>query len=501
MQTFLDPRDTLCAIFEGIDGNNTIMAILLLICTLLLCSNISAQQPISFEEAVSIMLENNKSITSTRHSIEAARLEQRATEGLRWPHIDIHGGYLYLQKDIEVMLGGAKGAVTESVERLINGGISAGIITPDAASLIDNALSPLLGADWGYTLQKQSLGGISATLEMPIYAGGRINIVNRVAKLETEATNITLEALEGELIVTLVERYFGVVLAEALYDVEVEAMQSVERHLHDAKALYDEGMVPRSVVLYVEYRLSEARRSVTAAENRVTMSHLALKSLLGINYEIKPIVKLFVYNNIYNINYFIDNAHHLNPIIREANIGQQLANEGVKLARAALLPEVVALGAASIYNYQLSNLAPRWAVGIGINLTIFDGLGKERRYMAAKVNEAAVNDMVESAKSDISLLVEKEYFELINAKQNIESSRYSIAFAEEYYNSIYEGFVEGIASSSDIIDASVELSATKVKYLNAAYDYCISLVKLLNASGIAYTFVNYLNNGESVYIN
>lgn len=477
------------------------MTVLLFICALLLYNGASAQQPISFEDAASIMLENNNSLTSARYGVETARLEQRAAEGLRWPRIDIYGGYLYLQKDVEVALGGARGVVTESVESLINNGVVKGIITPDAASLIGDALSPLLGADWGYTLQKRSLGGISATLEIPIYAGGRINIANRAAKLETEAATVAMDALEGKLIVTLVERYFGAALAEALYNVEVEAMKSMERHLHDAQALYDEGMVPRSVVLYVEYKLSEAQRNVTEAANRVSMSHLALKSLLGIDYEVKPTVKFFVYNNLYDVNYFINNAYYLNPILHEAYIGKQLAVEGVKLARAALLPEIVALGATSIYNYQLSNIAPRWAVGIGINMTIFDGLGKERRYMAAKINEKAVNNMVENVKSDITLLVEKEYFEVVNAKQNIESSRHSIIFAEEYYNSMYEGFVEGITSSTEVMDASVELSATKVEYLNAAYNYCTSLVKLLEASGIANIFVNYMNSGEIIDIN
>jgi hypothetical protein len=118
----------------------------------------------NFDEALATMLANNKALEAAQQSVAAAELEQRAAQGLRWPRIDLFGAYLHLQQDISVDLGGAKGAITESVESLISKGVSGGLIPPDAGALIGDILSPLISGNWRYNLQQRSLGSIFATL-------------------------------------------------------------------------------------------------------------------------------------------------------------------------------------------------------------------------------------------------------------------------------------------------------------------------------------------------
>ena len=476
------------------------MVILMLICSLLVCSGLSAQKPMNFDEALATMLANNKALEAAQQSVAAAELEQRAAQGLRWPRIDLFGAYLHLQQDISVDLGGAKGAITESVESLISKGVSGGLISPDAGALIGDILSPLISGNWRYNLQQRSLGSIFATLEMPIYTGGRINIINRVASLNTDAANIELSAINSGLLVTLVERYYGAILAKELYNVRVEALRSIEQHLSDANAMYEEGMLQHSVILYLEYKVSEAQRDKESAQHQLEIARLALKSLLNIDYDIEPSLNLFVCNNIYDVGYYIDNAIKLNPIICEVNVEKRLAEEGVKLARAALLPEIVAMGATSIYNYQVSNMLPRWFVGVGLNVTLFDGLAKERRLRAAKATAIGIDNIVENTKSDIVLIVEKEYFNMLNEKQNIDAVERSVTFADEYYHTVYSAFIEGVMSATDVTTAQVELSIAKVECLNAAYNYCVSLAKLLEAAGLASTFSDYVKSGKYIDI-
>jgi outer membrane protein TolC len=222
--------------------------------------------------------------------------------------------------------------------------------------------------------------------------------------------------------------------------------------------------------------------------------------LLNIDYDIEPSLNLFVCNNVYDVGYYIDNAIKLNPIICGVNVEKRLAEEGVKLARAALLPEIVAMGAASIYNYQVSNMLPRWFVGVGLNVTLFDGLAKERRLRAAKATAIGIDNMVENTKSDIVLIVEKEYFNMLNEKQNIDAVERSVTFADEYYHTVYSAFIEGVMLATDVTTAQVELSVAKVEYLNAAYNYCVSLAKLLAAAGLASTFSDYVENGKYIDI-
>ena len=114
--------------------------------------------------------------------------------------------------------------------------------------------------------------------------------------------------------------------------------------------------------------------------------------------------------------------------------------------------------------------------------------------------EQAANNAVESTRDNIRLLVEKEYYTLIDSHSAIISSQSLIEYAESYLTTAIEGFREGITTSSDLIDAQVELAAAKLRYADAAYNYCIALAKLLEATGMSYEFINIAQSGSPIDI-
>jgi outer membrane protein TolC len=459
-----------------------------------------AQQNMSFSEAMNVMFENNSMVKSEQYNVDMAYNELRATRGLALPKIDLIGGYTLMHSDIDVDLGGSKGVITESLKDAINQGVTNGIISSDLASLLTQGLSPITSMDWRYTLQKRSFGVVGATLTLPIYMGGRINIANRAARIALSAASYSLDATKSILLTELVERYYAVVVARSACAVRQDVVDAIKRHLVDAEAMEEEGIVAHSVVVYAQYKLAEAERDLHDAINKVKVAEAALNTTVGIEQSINPIDRIFICNNIHNIDYYTDMAIALNPILCELRHGKQLSEEGVKLARAAMLPEIVAMGAGAIYSYQLSNMIPRWSIGVGVRIPLFDGLGKEYRYIASKSGVKSVKEEVENAQSNIILLVEKEYYNLENTISNISATRRAIDFAESYYNSALEGFREGVVSSADLMDACTELAATKVEYLNAAYENTLTLARLLEASGLSDTFIQYVEQGTNIDI-
>jgi outer membrane protein TolC len=459
-----------------------------------------AQQNMSFSEAMNVMFENNSMVKSEQYNVDMAYNELRATRGLALPKIDLIGGYTLMQSDIDMDLGGSKGVITESLKDAINQGVTNGIISSDLASLLTQGLNPITSMDWRYTLQKRSFGVVGATLTLPIYMGGRINIANRAARIALSAASYSLDATKSILLTELVERYYGVVVARSACAVRQDVVDAIKRHLVDAEAMEEEGIVAHSVVVYAQYKLAEAERDLHDAINKVKVAEAALNTTVGVEQSINPIDRIFICNNIHNIDYYTDMAIALNPILCELRHGKQLSEEGVKLARAAMLPEIAAMGAGAIYSYQLSNMIPRWSIGVGVRIPLFDGLGKEYRYIASKSGVKSVKEEVENAQSNIILLVEKEYYNLENTMSNISATRRAIDFAESYYNSALEGFREGVVSSADLMDACTELAATKVEYLNAAYENTLTLARLLEASGLSDTFIQYVEQGTNIDI-
>lgn len=468
---------------------------------LMLSLSATAQQRVSFSDALSMMEMHNRAISSAKYGVDAAYREYRATQGLRMPKVDLVGCYTLMQHNIDIDLGGTKGVVTESFNGFISSGVSQGFITPTIASLLTDGLAPLMGKDWRYTLQNRHFGFVGTTLTMPIYMGGRIGIASRVAKLKIDGAQIGLNGVTNSLITELVERYYGVILAREVVAVREFVVQGVEQHLHDAEAMEEEGVVAHSVVLYLQYKLSEVERDYSDALSKLRVAERALQTTIQSDTTILPSDKMFLSNEIYNIDYYRDNALGLNAIIGEIDNTKHLSLEGVNLARSAFMPEVVAMGGASLYSYNLTNMLPRWAVGVGVSMPIFGGLSKQEQYRASKSVERSVQELAAKVEEDILLLVDKEYYALQNTLLNIDSSKRSIALAESYYTTALEGFREGVTPSSELMDARIALAASEVGYLDAVYNYILSLARLLEVSGLSGDFINYISNGVEVDIN
>ncbi len=160
---------------------------------------------------------------------------------------------------------------------------------------------------------------------------------------------------------------------------------------------------------------------------------------------------MFVLDDIEGVNYYKEMAQVGNPLLSQVGIKRDLAVEGVKAERSDFFPQVVAMGGGTFYNYQVTNILPRWAVGVGINFKIFDGLNREYKYSAAKQTVRRVESLQAKAGQDISVLVEKLYNQLVNYANQLISIESSIAFAEEYLRMKNEAFLEGMTSSSELI--------------------------------------------------
>ena len=179
------------------------------------------------------------------------------------------------------------------------------------------------------------------------------------------------------------------------------------------------------------------------------------------------------------------------------SLKRQLAEEGVRAQRADFLPQVAAMGGGTFYNYQVSGLVPRWAVGVGIHIKLFDGLNREYKYSAARQTVRRVGELQNKAGQDIAVLIEKLYNQLLNYRNQMASIDSSLAFAEEYLRMKNAAFLEGMSSSSDLIDAELNLAGVRAERLQAAYKFDLALARLLEAAGISEEFADYARRTDA----
>ena len=448
---------------------------------------------LSLEEALEMTLSDNPAIRAAEFNRRAAQQERRAAIGLRMPQIGITGSYAYLGKDIEIDLNNMKAPVQNLAGQILQ----SGMIPSDYIPSISQMLSGAMAASWALPLQDRSLGFVGGDVTVPLWMGGKINAANRAARINEQTARSQGIQQRNALVTELVERYYGLALARQVVVVRQQVVDGVRKHLEDAAALEAQGMISRSEKLYVEFKMSEAERDLQNAQSQVETIAAALNSTIGQTDNYQPVTAMFILERIEPLDHFRTLAAERNPLLDQVDQKRRLAYEGVRAQRSSFLPQVVAMGGMSFYDYQVSKVLPRWAVGVGVNFKLFDGLNREYKYSAAKQTVRRVEALQDKAGNDISVLVEKLYNQMENYRTQMASIEASLAFAEEYLKTKNAAFLEGMSSSTDLIDAELNLAKVKTERIEAAYRYDVSLAQLLEAAGISDEFTAYMRRQDA----
>ncbi len=466
----------------------------MLIAALLLSAPLRAQERslLSFEQALEIALSHNATLRASDHELEAKQAERRAAIGLRLPSLGLTGGYLHLGEAVTADLNELK----EPLFKLRHG-IEEALPEP-LRPLITSLTQPLLGTPWSLTLQEQDVVLVAAEVTLPIWMGGRINAANRVAAIGVEQAALHKRAARGAIVSNLAERYFAYILAREAEGVAREAVQTLEAHRRDALALKENGMLAEADLLYVEYRLREAEQQLSKARMQIETLRAALGTTLGVPLEAEPASALFILRELAPREEFLAQAEQKNTALQEVALERQLAHEGVRALRGEFLPEVAAFGGGSLYDYRLSGLLPRWAVGVGVRWRLFQGLNLRNRYSAARATERRVEALEEQARSEVGLLVENLYSELRFQSEHFHTLTASMRYAEEYLRTRRVAFREGVASASELLDAELELRELRMQRLECAYHFDVALARLLEAVEGSDMFVTLMHRGEAV---
>ena len=452
-----------------------------------------AERALTLDEAIAATLTENAALQAADHALRAAAERRRAAAGLRLPQLSLTGAYTYLDKDIGIDLNRAKSAV----HRFSGDLAASGILAPGLLPTIQGLLSPILEADWNLKLQDRSLGFVGGEATLPIWMGGRINAANRAARIDEESVRTAGDGTRNGLITETVERYYGLALALQVVEVRRQVVEGVRSHLKDAVELESNGMIPRSERLYVEVKMAEAERALEEAELQVETIEAALENTLGGGRAGRPVSAMFLLDSIEPLDRYRQLAGQRSPLLRQGALKRQLADVGVRVKRAEFLPQVVAMAGGSFYNYQVSGIVPRWAVGIGLRIRLFDGLRRERDYAAARQTVREVEALERQAATGIGVLVEQRYNSLLSYRYRMTSIERSLDFATEYLRMKEIAFREGIAPSSELIDAELDLAAIRTERLEAAYRFDLALAQLLEAAGISEAYTAYLHRDDA----
>lgn len=492
---------------------------MLALATLFFIPHIIAQEghPLSFEDAVVLSIEHNFGLKEADSYIRMKEQEVKSARGLYLPRLTLDASWMVMSDDIHLDLTPVKESITPLYSALGNYGTFSGVPNPDPGT---NKLYPLLPdnvstdavrgqllegleqielSEWDQTIQKKSFGFVSAGFMYPLYLGGKIRLANHAADIHYDEAQNEAMIKRSKVISELVERYFGLVLAREALEVRQEVFETMRSHASDAQRLKEEGMIANAEFLHAQVFYSASERELKKVKRQINIAGEALTNTLAWDdpEAIIPISGLFYADSIPALKYFVDQGMEKSHLLQKVNYKKELASAKVQLEKGSLMPSVMALGTYDLVNKDLSPYIPDYMVGVGLKWDLFQGISRYRNIKAARMQEDQVEYIYSKASADISTAITKYYEELNMYLEQLQDLESANAFATEYFRVRNKAFNEGMATSSDVSDASLVLAKVKIERLEAMYQFDVALSNLLFYSGLTDDFDAYRFSGKS----
>mgnify|MGYP000151109823 CR=1 FL=1 len=438
---------------------------------------------LSYDDALQMLQKGNQSLKIADKGIETARTERDKLNALWYPSLQGAGTYVHMSEKIEVKQPLSQ--FTDPAKDFVHD------IIPD-----DKFISGILDQIGSYTLAfplaPRNLTTVGLTAEWVVFSGGKRiragKIGNRLIDLarenraQTDATQRTL----------LAESYYGLSLAKEVAAVRQDTYNGLKQHYENALKLEAAGMIDKAGRLFAQVNMDEAKRTLDAARKDETVVQNTLKVLLNkkdMDENIVPTSPLFMNDSLPPKMLFDMSVNSGNYMLNQLQLQEHIAKQEVKIAQSGYLPNIALFGKQTLYSHGIqSNLLPRTMIGIGFTWNLFDGLDREKKIRQSKLTQQTLTLGKMKARDDLAVGVDKLYTQLEKAQDNVKALNATIELSEELVRMRKKAFAEGMATSTEVVDAEALLSKTKVARLAAYYEYDVTLMNLLALCGIPEQF-------------
>ncbi len=434
----------------------------------------SCGEEMSFSDALVKARESSEGLKAAREEIQQRKYEKAAAAGLFLPRAQLGMRYTHIDDPIIIDLNDIRGAMMR----------------------LHPAVPSTMFPSFELTVQNDEFlkGNISAA--WPVFTGGQIIAANRAAdSLLTDAKE-KQRSTESLLVSDLVRRYFGLLCARQISRVQGEVLEGMEQHLRDARSLEENGMISRGERLHAEVARAEADREYKRSVRDEELSQEALNIMLNTTEAVKPSTNLFLLKRLEPIDHFLEAAVERNPVLRQISAQKRAAHQSYMKEIGSMLPQISLFGQYELLRRDLTLLEPRWAVGVGLSLPIFEGGSRLNRIASARSIESRAASVRAQAGKDVELLVRKRYQEVNKSLEQFQMLETTLGSAEEYLRIRRRSFEEGYATSTDVVDARLALARVKVGRLAAALQFDVALAELLEACGISEEFENFRKHAD-----
>ena len=459
-----------------------IIQILAILCFPLSLQAQKGKHFLTLQEAAELMNRNNPTLQMADKAVGIARGERQKLNAFWYPMLNASGMVVHLSNKVEVKQ--PLNTYTEPAKEFIQSVIP-------GEEFITSILNQAGKYTLSFPLLQQNLTSIDATISWPVFTGGKRMYATRIGNRMVDMAQVGQAEAHALLQTELIETYYALQLANKILEVKEQTYQSLQQHYDHALKLEANGLITKAERLFAEVNRQEAKREWETAKQERDVAHRALCSLLDIQKEVDilPISPLFVTENLPDSLYFKSLIPSSNYAMNRIRLEESIVENRLRISKSAYFPTIALLGKQTLYAHNVPrNLMPRTLIGIGFTWNLFDGLNREADVRVSRLAQETIALEKEKVKNTLDVIVQKLYSQMKEAEEEVSTLQTTIAMSEELLRIRRKSFEEGMATSTEVVDAEVMLSNVRIAILLAHYQFDVALASLCSVCGVPELF-------------
>jgi outer membrane protein len=324
----------------------------------------------------------------------------------------------------------------------------------------------------------------AVALEQRIFDSGLTHLGVQAATLEREAASAGRDAARQGLAFRAAQAFVQVLQLEATARATDAAVDAAESDRQRARARREVGLVTEADVLAVDVHRADMRQRQIAASGDLAVARMQLAEAVGLPLT-DPVVPLRPVPRPAPADgdALVRDALATHPDLRQADVHLQLADNGRRTARAALLPSVGVQAGWESNGATLGAQQSSWVIGAEMRVNVFRGFADTARISEAVHAHARATAERERVERRLEVDVRGALAQLAAARAREEAGRAALSQARESQRIIRDRYEGGLATVTDVLRAAEATLDAESRATGAEMDVILRTVTLDRALG------------------
>ena len=487
---------------------------------------VAAQRLLTLDSCRAMALRNNKQLSVSKVKQDIAANLRRSARTKYLPHVSAIGTYMYTSEPISILSNDNKELLSNLGTGVVNsetfqqgagslqdlmGGLSKAAPILSMMGINEDQLKALSGMlQQSPQMIENTLNGIgqkvvdaldtdtrniwagSIMLTQPVFMGGSIIALNRLADINEKMARNSIDAREQATIYATDKAYWQVVSLRHKQRLAQAYLDLVKKLSDNVNKMIDEGVATRSDGLSVDVKVNEAEMTLTKVNDGLVLSRMLLCQTIGLPVNEQITLPEEEADQIAAValapELDIQQAFLNRPELKQLENMTDMSRQATNILKAGNLPMVALTGGYAVSNPNVlngfqKNFRGFWNVGVLVRVPLWNWGDVMYKVRASKGATTILRLEMEEAREKIELQATQTAYQMDEANKRLTMAESSVRRADENLRTANLGFSEGVITPTTVMEAQTAWLQAKSQKIDAEIDVRLSQVNMKKALG------------------